>query len=68
MYLDRKPVLHIIDVGTNYSTTWFLSRVDVESVWNTFVYTWVTAYVGYPHDMLTDQGSAFTSRAWNENV
>lgn len=66
MYLDGKPVLHVIDVGTNYSAARFLKRVDVESVLNAFVYAWVTAYVGYRHDMLTDQGSAFTGRAWNE--
>lgn len=67
MFINNKPILHIIDVGTNFSAARFLTRQDAETIWNTFLYTSVTMYVGYPESMLTDQGSAFVSELWKGN-
>lgn len=64
MYIDRRPVLHIVDVGTNFAAARFLTAEDAQTVWNTFLYAWVTMYLGYPEHMLTDQGSIFRSKEW----
>ena len=38
MYLPGKPVLRIVDLGTNYSAARFLATEDAKTVWNAFLY------------------------------
>jgi hypothetical protein len=64
MYIENRPVLHIVDRGTRFSAARFLAKVDTETVWTTFVRAWSSLYIGFPHSMLTDQGSVFMSRTW----
>jgi hypothetical protein len=46
MFLDdRKPVLHIVDECTSFSTARFLNAETAEETWNTFVQAWATMYV-----------------------
>ena len=79
MYLDRDPpgkrgtktrsfpVLHVVDAGTKFQNAVFLTKLDTNSIWNTFVKMWASIYVGFPETMLTDQGSVFVSREWKYN-
>ena len=79
MYLDRDPpgkrgtktrsfpVLHVVDAGTKFQNAAFLTKLDANSIWNTFVKMWASIYVGFPETMLTDQGSVFVSREWKYN-
>jgi hypothetical protein len=62
MYIDGKPVLHIIDRGTTFGAATFLEEQFFGSVRNAMVRYWSTMYVGFPMSMLTDQGSVFLSR------
>ena len=64
MYLDGRQVLHIVDVGANFSAAQFLNSQGVNSVWNSFLTSWSTTYYGYPESILTDQGSVFFSSEW----
>jgi Reverse transcriptase (RNA-dependent DNA polymerase) len=64
-WIEKKPVLHIIDRGTRFSAAAFLPAQDAVTVWNTFVRCWVMLYIGWPDSMLTDQGSVFISRAFH---
>lgn len=64
MYLSGDPVLHIVDIGTNFSAARFLSGEDAKTIWNTFLYTWVSIYRGFRNEVLSDQGSVFTSKEW----
>jgi hypothetical protein len=64
MYLENRSMLHIIDRGTRFSTARFLRSVYKETTWTTFIGSWSSLYVGFPHINLTDHGSAFMSRSW----
>ena len=66
MWIDGNPVLHVIDAGTNFSAARFFPAEDAKTIWNTFLYAWVTMYLGYPDKIVTDQGSVFTSEEWEE--
>lgn len=66
MYLDNKPVLHIVDAGTNFMSARFLPALDTETVWNTLLYSWILMYTGFPSTIRTDQGSTFTSSEWKQ--
>ena len=68
---DRKnrsrPVLHIIDAGTRFSSAAFLKSSSTNTVWDTFVKIWSSMYVVFPESLLTDQGSVFLSKEWAYN-
>lgn len=66
MFINGEPVLHAVDAGTTFSSARFLSAENTETIWNTFLYAWVTMYVGIPEDMLADHGSAFTAKNWED--
>jgi hypothetical protein len=64
MYLNTKPVLHIVDRDTTFSSAKFLRACDRITVWNAFVQCWTSLYTGFPDSILTDQGSVFQSEDW----
>jgi hypothetical protein len=64
MYIDGRPVLHVVDTGTTFGAATFLDEQSFGSVWNALLRCWSTMYVGFPMSMLTDQGSVFLSRDW----
>jgi len=64
MYLDGKPVLHVVDKDTLFSAAAFLSGESVEAVWWTYARIWAHAYAGHPEQMHTDQGPQFVAAGW----
>ncbi len=59
MYLDRKPVLHIVDEGTRFSAARFVPDVSRKTIWRTFLECWAAGYTGLPHKILVDQANYF---------
>lgn len=66
MYLDKRPVLHVVDLQTRLSAARFLKKISTEAVWNTFLECWVKTYVGHPNKLRVDRGAQFTSTGWHE--
>jgi transposase InsO family protein len=66
MYIHGKPVLHVIDAGTAFQSARFLEKVDVTSVWNGFMECWSRLFIGDPEELVTDQGSVFISKTFEE--
>lgn len=66
MFLDKIPVLHVVDTQTHFSSAVFLHSQSTEAVWHAFLECWATLYTGYPDKMRVDQGSQFTSKRWKE--
>ena len=58
------PVLHIVDLGTNFNSASFLSGESTDACWKAFLECWVTMYTGYPETIRADQGSIFKSKNW----
>ena len=46
MYLDRKPVLHIVDEGTHLSAASSVKEVSTATLWATILECWATIYTG----------------------
>ena len=59
MYLEGKPVLHIVDEGTRFSAARFVSDVSTMTIWKTILTCSATIYTGLPRKILVDQGSQF---------
>ena len=61
MWIEKKAVLHVVDIETGFNSATFLPYQTVEAVWDAFVTCWESLYIGFPMKMRVDQGSAFTS-------
>ena len=59
MYLDGKPVLHLVDAETHFSAASFIPDVSTRTVWSTIVECWSSVYTGLPNKIEVDQGTAF---------
>ena len=59
MYLDGKPLIHIVDEGKRFSATRFLEIVSTVSLWSAILECWATIYTGLPRKILVDPGSQF---------
>ena len=59
MYLDGKPVLHIVDEATRFSAAKFLTKVSTDSVWEAMIMCWSSVYTGLPHNIMVDEGSQY---------
>ena len=59
MYLDGKPVLHIVDEATRFSAARFLPKVSTDAVWDSLILCWSSVYTGLPHHVMVDEGSQF---------
>ena len=59
MYLDGRPVLHIVDEATRFSAARFVPKVSTDVIWDAIVLCWSTVYTGLPHTFAVDEGSQF---------
>lgn len=61
MYLEGKPVLHVIDESTAFGAARFLKKISTEQVWEALRLCWIDTYLGPPDWIVTDAGKQFTS-------
>ena len=66
MFINKVPILHVVDVGTNFSGAEILKRQNINGIWNAFQKCWASIYIGYPNKMRVDAGSVFTSPKWSK--
>ena len=59
MYLDGKPVLHIVDEATRFSAARFLPRMSTDAIWDSIVLCRPRVYTGLPDKIMVDEGSQF---------
>lgn len=59
MYIEGKPILHIVDEGTKFNAAQFIENKETSTVWNALVKCWTTVYTGMPNRILVDRGTEF---------
>ena len=59
MYLDGRPVLHIVDKSTRFSAARFLTKMTTDAVWEAIVLCWSSIYTGLPESGMVDEGAQF---------
>ena len=64
MWINRRPVLHVICTQTHFSSAIFLTSESAEAAWLAFEGIWALMYIGYPDVFRLDQGSVFVSEKW----
>ena len=59
MYIEKAPVLHMVDDATHFSAAQFVEQLTTESALETIPILWVTVYTGQPNILVFDNGSQF---------
>lgn len=68
MYIQSKPVLHIVDETTHFASGTWLRRVSSADLWKAFTRAWSHMYMGPPDYLRVDQGSQFVSKEFKSSV
>ena len=68
MYINNKPVIHVVDEATHYQAALFLRRVNAEETWKAILKCWIRVYLGPPDHLRVDQGSNFVSKHFRDSA
>ena len=68
MFIDGKPILHVIDAATSFQAARFLRDMTAKEVWDTLRMAWIDTYVGPPDTLVSDAGTNFTSAEFKANA
>ena len=68
MYIDGRPVLHVVDEATHYASACFLKKMTAEETWKSFLRCWSRVYVGPPDKLRVDQGSNFVAKSFLDSA
>lgn len=66
MYIDGKPVLHLVDEATHYNAAQFLRKQSSTDVWKSIMRCWYRTYLGPPDFLHVDQGTNFVAKEFKE--
>uniref|UniRef100_A0A8H7K3I9 Integrase catalytic domain-containing protein n=1 Tax=Bionectria ochroleuca TaxID=29856 RepID=A0A8H7K3I9_BIOOC len=61
MYLDGKPVLHVIDASTSFQAATFLDDLTAANTWLALKKCWLDTYLGPPDVISFDAGTNFAA-------
>ena len=61
MYLETKPVLHVVDSATAFQAARFLRSMSTKTAWEAIRACWIDVYIGPPETIVHDAGTNFAS-------
>ncbi|KAL5903019.1 hypothetical protein ACKVV7_011560 [Pyricularia oryzae] len=68
LWLDGKPVLHVIDSATGFQAATFLKDMSAHTTWNALCRIWIHIYLGPPDIITHDPGKNFASEEFHSNA
>ncbi len=68
LYIDKKPVLHVIDTATAFNGARFLKSLSATDTWETLRMLWIDTYQGPPDILTHDAGTNFASREFQSEA
>ena len=66
LYIQSKPILHVVDEGTRYQTGRWLRNIGAKHTWDTLRECWIDTYLGPPEQIIADIGSNFKSQEFKQ--
>jgi len=61
MFIDSKPVLHVVDIATSFQAAKFIRNMTAKEAWDALRACWIDTYVGPPDVIVSDAGKNFTA-------
>jgi hypothetical protein len=68
MYLDSKPVLHVVDEATAFQAARFLRDMSAKTTWEALRVCWIDVYQGPPDIIVSDAGKNFASEEFRQHA
>lgn len=68
MWLERTPIMHIVDTHTASQNAVVLRGKKPEDLWRAFMACWATVYAGYLATIRLDQESVFAAEPFRNLV
>ncbi|KAL3702992.1 hypothetical protein TMatcc_010179 [Talaromyces marneffei ATCC 18224] len=68
MYINGKPVLHVVDEATRFNAAHWLDNISAKATWTALRIMWIDMYLGPPDFIITDAGKNFTSKEFSQNA
>lgn len=62
MWLDKKPILHVVDTHTSFRNAIYVHEKEPEGFWQALTECWATVYLGLPNVLRLDQEASFNSK------
>ena len=66
MYIEGKPVLHLVDEATRFQAGRWLKNVFAQNVWNQLCLCWIDTYLGPPDLVTADAGKQFMAKEFKQ--
>ncbi|KAL3713545.1 hypothetical protein TMatcc_002248 [Talaromyces marneffei ATCC 18224] len=68
MYINGKPVLHVVDEATRFNAARWLENISAKATWTALRIMWIDMYLGPPDFIVTDAGKNFTSKEFSRDA
>ncbi|RAL58472.1 hypothetical protein DID88_005176 [Monilinia fructigena] len=68
MYINGKPVLHIVDEGTRFQAAQWLDNVSAKHTWDKLRMCWIDTYIGPPDYIVHDAGKNFVAKEFIDSA
>jgi hypothetical protein len=68
MYLDGKPVLHIVDEATAFQAAKFLKDMSAKTTWDALRVCWIDVYQGPPDIIVSNTSKNFASEEFQQHA
>ncbi|KAE8549770.1 hypothetical protein EYB25_008294 [Talaromyces marneffei] len=68
MYINGKPVLHVVDEATRFNAARWLENISAKATWTALRIMWIDTYLGPPDFIVTDAGKNFTSKEFSRDA
>jgi hypothetical protein len=68
MFIDGKPILHVIDAATSLQAARFLRNISAKGIWDTLRLALIDTYLEPPDTLVSDAGTNFTSAEIKANA
>ena len=66
MYINGKPILHVVDEETRYQAGRWLPNISAKQTWETLRLCWIDTYLGPPEYITHDAGKNFVSKEFSQ--
>src|SRR5438045_1894823 len=68
MYIDNKPILHVVDQATSFQAARWLQSISASHTWDMIWLCWIDVYTGPPDIIVHDAGTNFDSAEFRRNT
>ncbi len=67
-FIDRTPILHVVDEATRYQAARWLDNVSVPALWTALRLCWIDVYLGPPDVIVHDAANSILAKEFQASA